>query len=267
MTTPGPARATPLPGLDAIVLAGGRARRLGGADKAHVELDGRGLLAHVLDGLAATGLVGRAAVVGPSDAADDAALPLVRVQEDPPFGGPVAGIGAGLAALGALGVPGGASGAGARQGAAQGDRVAPGAALDEGAASSEGVARETADVVVLACDVPGGSRLVPGLVAALAAAPDADGACVRADGRDQWLLAVYRRPALAHALAALRAERGSLTDASVRGLVAPLTLVRVDDTSGASADVDTWADLDALRRPPARDGGRSDAGRPPRPGG
>ena len=91
-------------------------------------------------------------------------------------------------------------------------------------------------------------------------APAADGACARAEGRDQWLLAVYRRSALADALCALATERGELSDAiaaergalsgaSVRGLVGGLDLVRVDDVTGASADVDTWADLDALHRP------------------
>ena len=230
----------PVPVLDAVVLAGGRARRLDGAAKPHVLLDGRALLAHVLDGLAESGLVRRVAVVGPPDVAVPSAVPLVQVQEDPPFGGPVAGIAAGLAVLD--------------------DTTGPARAPHDTPLRAD-TARSADDMVaVVACDVPGGARMLPALVGALQAAPAADGACARAEGRDQWLLAVYRRSALAGALDELVAERGALSDAivaergalsgaSVRGLVGGLDLVRVDDVTGASADVDTWADLDALHRP------------------
>lgn len=219
----------PAPVLDAVVLAGGRARRLGGAAKPHVLLDGRELLAHVLDGLTESGLVRRVAVVGPPDVAVPSPLPLVQVQEDPPFGGPVAGIAAGLAALV--------------------DTTGRSPAPQDTPLRAD-AARSVGDLVaVVACDVPGGARLLPALVDALQGAPAADGACARAEGRDQWLLAVYRRAALADALGPLATERGELTGASVRGLVSGLDLVRVDDVTGASADVDTWADLDALHRP------------------
>lgn len=230
----------PVPVLDAVVLAGGRARRLDGAAKPHVLLDGRALLAHVLDGLAESGLVRRVAVVGPPDVAVPSAVPLVQVQEDPPFGGPVAGIAAGLAVL---------------------DDTTGRARAPHDTPLRADTARSAGDMVaVVACDVPGGARMLPALVGALQAAPAAAGACARAEGRDQWLLAVYRRSALAGALDGLVAERGALSDAiaaergalsgaSVRGLVGGLDLVRVDDVTGASADVDTWADLDALHRP------------------
>lgn len=229
-----PDQAPPDPAqLDAVVLAGGRARRLGGAAKPHVQLDGRGLLARVLDGLTATGLVGRVAVVGPPDVAIPSVLPLLQVQEDPPFGGPVAGLDAGLTALSALS-------------ALSTDPIPAAQRLPDPTRPPDD-ARDL--VVVVACDVPGGAQVVPALVRALREAPHAVGACARADGRDQWLLAVYRRAALAAALGSLHTARGSLTGASVRELVADLALVRVDDASGATADVDTWADLDALRGP------------------
>lgn len=221
----------PVPVLDAVVLAGGRARRLDGAAKPHVLLDGRELLAHVLDGLAASRLVRRVAVVGPPDVAVPSPVPLVQVQEDPPFGGPVAGIAAGLAVLVDT----------------TGHSPAP---HDAGAPLRAHAARSVGDLVaVVACDVPGGARMLPALVDALQAAPAAHGACAQADGRDQWLLAVYRRAALVGALGTLVTARGDLRGASVRGLVGGLDLVRVDDVTGASADVDTWADLDALHRP------------------
>ncbi|MFB7252257.1 molybdenum cofactor guanylyltransferase [Microbacterium sp. NPDC056234] len=77
----------------AVVLAGGRATRLGGAEKARVEVDGRMLLDAVLDAVAVCEPV---IVVGPAHLA----RPGVRVvREEPAFGGPVAAIEAALAAL------------------------------------------------------------------------------------------------------------------------------------------------------------------------
>jgi molybdopterin-guanine dinucleotide biosynthesis protein A len=74
----------------AIVLAGGGAARLGGADKATIEVGGRTLLEHALDALAdATELV----VVGP---AVPTTRPVTFTREDPPGGGPAAGLLAGL---------------------------------------------------------------------------------------------------------------------------------------------------------------------------
>lgn len=81
--------------FDAIVLAGGTARRLGGVPKHTVEVQGRTLLERTLDAVAGAS---RIVVVG-----DDALKPLVGdgivVREDPPLSGPAAGIGAGLACV------------------------------------------------------------------------------------------------------------------------------------------------------------------------
>ncbi|WP_084620707.1 NTP transferase domain-containing protein [Agromyces italicus] len=77
----------------AIVLAGGRASRLGGADKASVEVDGRALVDHVL---AAVEGCGEVVVVGPPALARTG---VALVREDPPFGGPVAAIAAALDVL------------------------------------------------------------------------------------------------------------------------------------------------------------------------
>lgn len=81
----------------AIILAGGRGSRLGGADKASVEIEGRMLLDHVLDAVNGCAPI---VVVGPphlAQAPDRTAVTLVR--EDPPFTGPVAAIEAALVAL------------------------------------------------------------------------------------------------------------------------------------------------------------------------
>jgi molybdopterin-guanine dinucleotide biosynthesis protein A len=79
--------------FDAVVLAGGSARRLGGLDKPAVPLGGRSLLDRVLG---ATAGAATTVVVGPVRHTYRA----VRwVREDPPGGGPVAGLAAGLGAV------------------------------------------------------------------------------------------------------------------------------------------------------------------------
>ncbi|MGP3687192.1 NTP transferase domain-containing protein [Streptomyces sp. IBSNAI002] len=75
---------------DAIVLAGGAAQRLGGADKPALSVGGRPLLDRVLDacdGAAATIVVG---------GRRPTARPVRWTREDPPGGGPVAALDAGL---------------------------------------------------------------------------------------------------------------------------------------------------------------------------
>ncbi len=77
------------PGLTsfaAIVLAGGQASRLGGADKATIEIRGRSLLEHTLDAVIDASEV---VVVGQHVPTD---RPVTFVVEDPQYGGPVAGL-------------------------------------------------------------------------------------------------------------------------------------------------------------------------------
>ncbi|NUU17136.1 NTP transferase domain-containing protein [Cellulomonas humilata] len=177
------------------MLAGGRARRLGGASKPEVEVGGVALLDHAL--AAVTGAV-HVVVVGPPQVTRAGT---VTVLEDPPDGGPVAGVAAGLAHL-----------------------------PDDGPEL----------VVVLACDVPGAGRVLPALLAAVA---DADGArMLGAEGRPQHLVAVYRRVALESALDALPSAHG----AAMHRLVGGLRLVDVPDADGATADADTWAEVQRL---------------------
>jgi molybdopterin-guanine dinucleotide biosynthesis protein A len=75
---------------DAVVLAGGAARRLDGVDKPMLEVAGRPMLVHVLDAVAAARV---RVVVGPRRRID---RDVAWCREDPPGGGPVAGLGAGL---------------------------------------------------------------------------------------------------------------------------------------------------------------------------
>jgi molybdopterin-guanine dinucleotide biosynthesis protein A len=211
--------------FDAIVLAGGAGRRLGGAVKPEVRIGGVALVDRAL---AAVRGARRVVLVAPPDLGRPGVL---RTLEDPPLGGPVAGVSAGLAALvGPAGVTG------------EADEPL---AADTSASRATSTASEPGPcevVVVLACDVPRAGSVVGALVAA-AAAPGVDGArLVDRDGRAQHLVAAYRRTALDAALARLGEVRG----ASVRALVADLVLVDVPDPGGAADDADTWEDVRRL---------------------
>ncbi|MBX0300001.1 NTP transferase domain-containing protein [Cryobacterium sp. 1639] len=209
---------------DAIIVAGGRAKRLGGIDKTALVWRGRSLLDGVV--AASTGSR-RTCVVG-----SDANLPadVVRAVEQPRWGGPAAAMVAGLDAL-------------ARE---SGD-VSPGA-------GSAGTGSAGADwVVVLAGDLVRADEAVPYLLAELdrlltaaqagaAAHRTIDGLIsVDAGGRRQPLLAVYRRAAL-HSSALLRAA----DNLSVMSLIGPLNLVELRLPDALADDVDTPADAARL---------------------
>ncbi|MDT5040276.1 MAG: hypothetical protein QOE51_1261 [Actinoplanes sp.] len=81
--------------FDAIVLAGGTARRLGGVDKPQLRVAGRSLLDRAVQAVRAAE---RIVVVGPEQ---PVAGPVTFCREEPPGGGPVAAIAAGLAATAA----------------------------------------------------------------------------------------------------------------------------------------------------------------------
>ncbi|WP_127792725.1 NTP transferase domain-containing protein [Agromyces sp. LHK192] len=84
-------------GLDAIVLAGGRAERLGGVDKGRLHVGGTALVDRVVAAAASAGAA-RIVVAGPRPASGAAAdgADLRHVVDDPPFGGPLAGLAAAL---------------------------------------------------------------------------------------------------------------------------------------------------------------------------
>lgn len=84
--------------LAAVVLAGGQGSRLGGVDKPALRWADRSLLERTLDAVPAADPV---VVVGPTREVD---REVVWTREDPPNGGPLAGLRAGLAAVPA-GIP------------------------------------------------------------------------------------------------------------------------------------------------------------------
>ncbi|MFF7648875.1 NTP transferase domain-containing protein [Streptomyces sp. NPDC007983] len=75
---------------DAVILAGGAARRLGGVDKPALRVGGRALLDRVLGACRGAG---RTVVVGPRR---PTARPVRWAREEPPGGGPVAAVDAGV---------------------------------------------------------------------------------------------------------------------------------------------------------------------------
>lgn len=193
-------------GFDAVVLAGGAGRRLGGVDKAALTVAGRTLLERTLTAVADAGTI---VVVGPDRELPDG----VRATlEQPPGGGPVAALAAGLATLD----PDGAE-----------------------------------VVVVLACDMPfldmtAVRRLVattstPGVLPP----PETDGAVlVDEDGRRQHLAAAYRRESLERAVDRL----GEVRDAAMRNLARCLTIVEIPADPGTTLDCDTWPDVHRSHR-------------------
>ncbi|MFH8257983.1 DUF6457 domain-containing protein [Streptomyces roseolus] len=211
--------------FDAVVLAGGAARRLGGADKPGVRVGGRTLLDRVL---AACSGARRTVVVG---APRPTARPVGWTREEPIGTGPVAALAAGVAALGATG-----SGV-------------PGAGVAALGATGSG---DPGTLLVLSADLPFlGEGTVLRLLAALDAGPGAEGALlVDGEGREQPLVAVYRATALRRELDGLRQARGELDHLPLRALVGGLRLVRVPvgaEEPAASFDCDTWEDIATAR--------------------
>lgn len=90
MTAHEPPDAAPAVAYDAVVLAGGAARRLGGADKPGLRVGGRPLLDRVLGACAGAGTTVVVADPRPT------ARPVRWAREDPPGAGPVAALDAGL---------------------------------------------------------------------------------------------------------------------------------------------------------------------------
>jgi molybdopterin-guanine dinucleotide biosynthesis protein A len=141
-------------GYDAVVLAGGRGSRLGAPSKPDLAFAGRRLLDIALS---AAGGARQIVVVGDVDVPAG----VLRTREEPPFGGPVAGLEAGLARLG------------------------------EGAEWT----------LLLACDLPDAEAAVTSLLAATPAADHDGVCLLDGDGRFQWLLGCYRTTVLRARLA------------------------------------------------------------------
>ncbi len=191
----------------AILLAGGRATRLGGRDKPRLDVGGRSLLQHALDAVAGCAPV----VVGGDAGTEDAAegTPVQWVREHPRFAGPAAAVVAGVGAL-------------------------------------EPAAEQPEWTVLLACDLPRAGDAVARVLRDLPLLPaDVDGVCLGdPTSRPQWLTGAYRTSVLRRAAAALPSDGA---DASMRDLLADLAIAVVAAPAEETADVDTWDDLEQAR--------------------
>lgn len=243
-------------GASALLLAGGRSRRLG-ADKPFVVVGGRSLLERALAATASIDDV----VISIRDAAPfEAALRAWGWRRPVPAEG-AEGSDRPAAGRTGAGTPPGRTGAGtppARPGAAtlvrgtRRVRLLPDPEPDPGpmAALAGGLAAARGDsVVVLSADLPFiTAALVARLLGGLDAAPDADGCVPVVGGRPQWLCAAYRARL---APAALARVAGGGNDPSVRGFMEGRPLRYLDETDLAACgdpkvltrDIDTPADL------------------------
>jgi len=184
--------------LAAVILAGGQGRRLGGQDKPALLVGGRTLLDRALAAVPGGPIV----VVGPPRSLPEG----VRiVSEDPPGGGPAAGVAAGFVALPELPVG--------------------------------------AVVAVLAADLPGiDAPTVSRLCDALSAdsAQGADGAVLLdPDGRRQYLIGVWRHGALQAAIG----RRPGWHGRPLRELLEPIAVIEIPGSDREAADIDTPSDL------------------------
>lgn len=191
------------PDVAAIVVGGGGGQRLGGVSKPDLVLGGVRLIDRVCAALTGACGAGCVAVVPPAVRVPDG---VAQTLEDPPGGGPLAGIDAGLSAL----------------------------HFGEGGF-----------VVVVSVDAPGVGEFVP-LLLAEPLGEAADGRILRGgdpEPFDQYLMGVYRAASLRRAIDEAVAALGSVRGVGVRRVLRSLALERVEVDALACRDVDTPEDL------------------------
>lgn len=203
-------------GYDAIVLAGGKGRRLGGVDKATLDIGSKPLLDRALE---AVRPARRTIVVGPTRP-----LPagVETVVEDPPGGGPAAAISAAMPLVGSPFVVVLAC-------------DMPFVTLDVverlvATLSADSQWARSADVSSF---VPDSQRL-PSVDAAL---------LVDRGGRRQFLAGAYRATSLRRALAVL----GPADGVAVHRLVRHFTITEVAADETVTLDCDTWEDITLVK--------------------
>ncbi|VXB66122.1 Molybdenum cofactor guanylyltransferase [Microbacterium sp. 8M] len=216
---PGSAGSPAPASVAAVVLVGGRARRMGGAAKHLLALGGSTPWDRTRAALAERGItpvvaVGDAPERGASDAGPEGEV-LSWVREEPPFGGPVAALAAALARPELAGV---------------------------------------AEFLLLAGDLARPEAVIARLAEADLTADPVDAVAFRADGQPQWLAGRYRAAAVRDALAALDRVDG----ASCRALLGGLPIRWVPDEDGTTADIDTPDDLERARAEVAGSAPRSE---------
>mgnify|MGYP002744320643 FL=1 len=195
--------AAPRADVAAIVVGGGGGERLGGASKPDLTLGGVRLIDRVCGALLEACGAGCVAVVPPAVRVPDGVR---RTLEDPPNGGPLAGIDAGLRAL-----------------SVGGDIL----------------------VVVVSVDAPGVGAFLPALLEPALGA-GSDGRIVRGgdpEPFDQYLMGVYRAGALRRVLDEAVDSLGSVRGVGVRRVLRALEVERVSVGADVCRDIDTPEDV------------------------
>lgn len=193
----------------AIVVGGGGGERLGGVSKPDLTLGGVRVIDRVCGVLLQVCGAGCVAVVPPTVRVPEGVM---RTLEDPPSGGPLAGIDAGLRALG----------------------------VDDDVL-----------VVVVSVDAPGVAGLLPALLGSPLGSDSEGRIAVGGDPEpfDQYLMGVYRAGALRRILDEAVAALGSVRGVGVRRVLRALALERVSVDADVCRDIDTpedvawWQDL------------------------
>lgn len=187
----------------AIVVGGGGGERLGGVSKPDLTLGGVRLIDRVCGSLVEACGAGCVAVVPPTVRVPAG---VVRTLEDPPNGGPLAGIDAGLRALG----------------------------VDDDVL-----------VVVVSVDAPGVAGLLPALLGSPLGVDSEGRIAVGGDPQpfDQYLMGVYRAGALRRVIDEAVAALGSVRGVGVRRVLRALALERVSVDADVCRDIDTPEDV------------------------
>ena len=187
----------------AIVVGGGGGERLGGVSKPDLTLGGVRVIDRVCGVLLEACGAGCVAVVPPTVRVPEGVL---RTLEDPPSGGPLAGIDAGLRALG----------------------------VDDDVL-----------VVVVSVDAPGVAGLLPALLGSPLGSDSEGRIAVGGDPQpfDQYLMGVYRAGALRRVIDEAVAALGSVRGVGVRRVLRALALERVSVDADVCRDIDTPEDV------------------------
>jgi len=197
--------------LDLIIIAGGRATRLGGLDKPALVFKGRPLLIRALDAGIAAGV--RHTVVVGYEGTLELPADVWRAREEPRWAGPAAALVAGLRQL-------------------------------ESAADDGGEDTDPSPLIaVLAGDLlhpqAALAAVLSGARVLMANDANLDGAlAVGASGHRQPLLSVFR----ASSILAAAGKAGAATNLSVRSILESLALAEIPLDDGALEDIDTAED-------------------------
>ncbi len=230
-----------------VILAGGTAKRMGGVSKPDVVVGGKTLLMRAIEEIRAVAPAANIVVVAPPQVAIPQGV--ARVLEDPPFGGPVAGVAAGLEKLTTL--------PGYRPDGLVGLLTCDAPLAPRLYPALERAYREVTAQSVREANAAGAGQPAQFVGGAVPLVSEESADRSNPDGMDpagpnpsdaklstysQYLHGIYIAGALAQLFAA------QVRDRSVRSLFKQLRLATVVDVDRIGMDVDTWEDAAVMER-------------------